>query len=194
MRKTPVTLGVLSMVFGGLVAAYSAAGIALSSFSGTFLGNLGALARRAPQRPGEPDPAVLFSRIGEMTRELAPYNNALLAGKVLFSLALVAIGYGLYKRQRWGRSGALAWSVLALLYLGAELIVRIGVIQPRMDEMLRHLFSSMPDGALDAAKVQALGNTQGAVAVIMSLVFYAPFPILLLALCGRRSAAADFID
>jgi hypothetical protein len=194
MRKTPLTLGVLSMVFGGLVAAYSAFGLVFSSIGTSFMSNLGSVAATAPRRPGQPDPTVMFARMTELMKELAPYNNAILAAKVLFSVALIVIGFGLYKRKRWGRSGAMAWGALALLELAGELIVRVGVIQPRVNAVLQEMFAASPNGAPPAAIMQAMGSTQTSVTVILGLLFYAPFPIVLLALCGRRSAAADFVD
>jgi hypothetical protein len=191
MRKTPVTLGVLSMVFGGLVAVFTGFSLAFSSLGSSFLGSLGSLAANAPRKPGEPDPTVLFSRMSELMKELAPYTNALLGGKLILSLALIAIGWGLYKRQRWGRSGAIAWGGLALLFLAGELIIQLGVIQPRTDAVMREIYAGMPNGA---AMMQAMGGMRSTMTVIFSLIFYAPYPIILLALCGRRSAAADFVD
>src|SRR4051794_21670333 len=125
MRKTPVTLGVLSMIFGGLIAAYSGFNLVFQSFSGSFMSSMGKLAANAPRRPGQPDPQLMFTKLGEAVKSVAPYTSALLVGKLLFSLALIAIGYGLYKRLRWGRSGAIAWGALALVFLVAELVVTI---------------------------------------------------------------------
>ncbi|HEX8951212.1 MAG TPA: hypothetical protein VF997_10545 [Polyangia bacterium] len=194
MRKTPVTLGVLSMVFGGLVALYSGFNLLFQSFSGSFMSSMGQLVASAPRKPGQPDPSVMFAKLGEAVKSIAPYTTALLAGKVLFSIALIVIGYGLYKRMRWSRSGAIGWGALALVFLAAELMVTIGVIQPHMNAAMQEVFRSMPNGDPGAAMMQAMQGSQGAITVVMNLVLYAPFPILLLVLCGRRSAAADFVD
>ena len=194
MRKTPVTLGILSMIFGGLVALYSGFNLAFSSLSGSLMSGMGQLAANAPRRPGQPDPTLMFNKLGEAVKAVAPYTSALMAGKVLFSLALIAIGYGLYKRMRWSRNGALGWSALALVFLVAELMVTIGVIQPHMNAAMQEVFRSMPAGDPGAAMMQAMQGSQSAVTIVVNLVLYAPFPILLLILCGRRSAAADFVD
>jgi len=194
MRKTPVTLGVLSIVFGALVAVYSGFGLVFQSFSGSFMNSLGRFAGSAPRRPGAPDPSVVFARLSDVMKSVAPYTSAILAGKVLFSIALVAIGYGLYKRMRWARSGAIGWGALALVYLVAELMVNIGVVQPRVNAAMEELFRGMPSGDPGAAMMQAMHGSQSVVTVVINLVIYAPFPILLLILCGRRSAAADFVD
>lgn len=194
MRKTPVTLGILSMIFGGLVALWSGLSLVLASFSGTLMRSMGQMTANAPRRPGQPDPAVLFAKIGEVTKSMAVYTNSIAAGKVLFSIALIAIGYGLYKRMRWSRSGAIAWSALALLFLAAELIITIGVIQPRFNGAMQEAFGALPPGDPGAAMMQAMQGSQSAITIVTNLVLYSPFPILLLILCGRRSAAADFVD
>lgn len=194
MRKTPVTLGVLSMVFGALVAVYSGFNLVFQSVSGPLMSSLGQLAANAPRRPGQPDPTLMLTKLGEVMKSVAPYTTALMGGKVLLSLALVAIGYGLYRRMRWARSGALGWSALALVFLVAELMVTIGVIQPRMSAAMQEAFRSMPAGDPGVAMMHAMQGSQGIVTIVVNVILYAPFPVLLLILCGRRSAAADFVD
>ncbi len=194
MRKTPVTLGVLSMIFGGLIAAYSGFNLIFSRFSSSFMSGMSQLAASAPRRAGQPDPSLMFAKVGEAMKTIMPYTSALLAGKLLFSIALIAIGYGMYKRMRWARSGAIGWGALALLFLVAELMVTIGVIQPKMNAAMQEVFRSMPHGDPGAAMMQAMQGSQGVVTVVVNLILYAPFPILLLILCGRRSATADFVD
>jgi uncharacterized membrane protein YhaH (DUF805 family) len=194
MRKTPVTLGVLCIVFGGVTALWKGFGLFLNSMSGSTLKGFGALMAAAPRRPGQPDPAVLMAKSQEMVKQLAPYTNALLAVMLLFSIALIVIGVGLYKRQSWARSAAIGWSVLGLFYVLAEIVVQLTVIQPRTREMMKEMFASMPDAPAAGAMMQAVGSAQGAIVVVTALLFWTPFPIVLLILCGRRSAAADFVD
>jgi hypothetical protein len=189
MRKTPTTLGVLSMVFGGLVALYSLVGLAFSTLGASFMNDLASHSKSLPAKPGQPDPTVMFSHMQELNRQLAPYTDALALSKVVFSLALVIIGWGLYKRRRWGRSGAIAWGALALVELAAEAIVRLGYIQPRVEAAMTAAMASLPNPA--AAQMM---STIGATGIVLGVFFYAPFPLVLLALCGRRSAAADFVD
>lgn len=193
MRRTPVTLGVLSMVFGSLVAVANGFRLLFSSLGASFFGNLGRLAASAPRRPGEPDPSVLVERMTAVMKELAPYTNAITAGKLLLSIALIVIGYGLYKRLRWSRSASLAWSALALLFLAAELLITVGIIQPRTMAVMKEVMASSGDAA-GTAMMRALGGSQTAITVGVNLLLFAPFPLVLLALCGRRSAAADFVD
>jgi hypothetical protein len=190
MRRTPITLGILSMVFGSLLAVVSAVQLAFSVAGPALFGRMGSLLKSLPQRPGQVDPQLLMARTAEAMRELAPYNDGLLGGKLAFSIALIFIGYGLYKRQRWSRSGALAWGALALLFTFAEAIVRATIILPRTAAIMKDLMVSTADPAL----LQQMQNAQSTGTLVLTILVFAPFPIVLLALCGRRSAVADFTD
>ena len=120
-------------------------------------------------------------------------------GKVcwLVPLMLVVVGWrNLRDPVRNGPAGRHVdgWSALGLLFLVAELMVTIGIIQPRVNAAMQEVFHAMPNGDPGAAMMQAMQGSQSAVTVVINLVLYAPFPILLLILCGRRSATADFVD
>lgn len=190
MRRTPIILGILSMVFGGLVALWSAAQLGLSIAGPALYGRMGALMKNLPQRPGQPDPQLLMARTAEAMRELAPYNDGLMGGKLALSLALIVIGYGLYKRQRWSRSGALGWSALALLFTLVETIVKVTIILPRTNALMKGLMTSTASAELQ----QRMLSAQSTGTVVMLILLFTPFPLVLLALCGRRSASADFTD
>lgn len=193
MRKTPQTLGVLSMIFGSLIAVWSVITLGLSSFSSAMMGNFAAMGN-LPRRPGQPDPQQLMANMKTMMAQIAPYTYSLILGRLLLSIALIIIGYALYKRQSRGRSAAIVWSVLALVFVGIEIAINVGIIQPRTMAMVQQMLADMPNGQAGNAMVGAMKGVQGAMTVIFSLVFYAPYPVVLLALCGRRSAAADFTD
>src|SRR6185436_573062 len=106
MRKTPLTLGVLCIVFGSVTALWKGFGLFLNSMSGSTMKGFTSLMAAAPRRPGQPDPAVL-----------------------LFAIALIVIGVGMYKRQMWARTAAIGWSALALVYVLVEIVVQLTVIQ-----------------------------------------------------------------
>lgn len=193
MRKTPVTLGVLAIVFGSIVALYDGARLGLTALAGSFNKSFAAALANSPRKPGAPDPAVMMAKAEEIQKQLAPYTMSLLAAMVVFSVALIVIGVGLYKRRTWARSAALGWSVLGLLYLAADTIVHLTILLPRAQAAMREMFASMPDAAKLGPMMQVVGGAQSGVVVLMALAL-AVFPVLLLILLGRRSAAADFVD
>jgi hypothetical protein len=191
MRRTPVVLGVLSMVFGSLVAAWSAFGLATQSLMRDMTsGFTSSLLAGQPHKPGMPDPAVMMQSMQKMVDELKPYTYMLSGGMIVFSLALVVVGFGLYKRQPWSRPASLLWGAAALADIPFMLWVQTSVIIPKTQAMMTEMFaaSGMPSGVFDAA----MGMQKG-ILVVTHILFYAPFPVLLLILMGRSSAKNDLL-
>jgi hypothetical protein len=193
MRKTPVTLGVLGIIFGAFVTLYDGGRLALTAMAGSLNKTLGAAMSSTPRAPGAPDPAVMMERSQALAKQLQPYTMSLMAIMVLFSVALILIGIGLYKRRSAARSAALGWSVLGLLYLAADAIVHFTIILPRVRVMLDETFAAMPNGRAMAPMMQVVGGAQSGF-VVLGEVCLAVFPIVLIILLGRRSAAGDFVD
>jgi hypothetical protein len=193
MRETPRTLGVLSMIFGSMIAIWSLAGVALAGFSGTVVNHIAAVGALA-QKPGQPDMVQLTARLQPLMAQLAPYTYGLLLARTLFSVALILVGFGLYQRRRWARSGALGWATLALVWLAVDLTINVGIIQPRSMAMVQQVLAELPNSAELLSRMAAMTGKQAGVVIFLHLLVYAPFPMVLLALNGRRSAAADFVD
>src|SRR5947209_6975553 len=141
MRRTPVVLGILSMVFGGLVALYSSVGLATQSLVKDWGQTFGKLGQIGPRRPGQPDPSAALEAIGQVVDQLKPYTYAISGGMVAFSLALILIGWGLYKRQAWSRPASLLWSGLALAFIPFQIYVQTQIVQPRMHEAMMKMFA-----------------------------------------------------
>jgi hypothetical protein len=193
MRKTPVTLGVLAIIFGAVVALYDGGRLVLTSMSGALNKTLGAAMSSAPRRPGQPDMSVMMERSQTMAKQLMPYTASLMAGMVVFSLVLIFIGVGLYKRKAWARSAAIGWSALGLLYLAVDTVVHMTIILPRTQAMMQEMFASMPNADKVAPMMGAVGGAQTGVILAQEL-FLAAWPVVLLILLGRRSATSDFVD
>jgi hypothetical protein len=190
MRRTPVVLGVLSMVFGGLVAAYSAFGLATQSMVKSWSSAFGKMAAMGPPRPGQPDPAKMMEAMGPMLDQLKPYTLSISGGMLLFSLALIGVGWGLYKRQAWSRPASMLWGAAALAFIPFQIWVQTSIIQPRMREIMIQAFSDaqMPPGIIESAF-----GMQSGITVVFTVLFYAPFPVVLLILMGRSSARNDLL-
>jgi hypothetical protein len=183
MRRTPVILGILSMVFGGLVALYSAAGLWMQSAIKDF-GKLGAM---LPRRPGGPDPSAAMEALARVAEELKPYTYAITGGMIAFSLALIVVGFGLYKRQAWSRPASLLWSGLALAFIPFQIFVQTHIIQPRMHDAVAKMYEGMPGMG------ESMLGMQTSLTVVLQILFYAPFPVILLILIGRASAKNDLL-
>jgi hypothetical protein len=190
MRRTPVVLGILSMIFGGLVAAYSAFGLATQSMAKEWSAAFSKMAALNPPRPGHPDPGKMMEGMGPLLDQLKPYTLSISGGMLLFSLALIGIGWGLYKRQAWSRPASLLWGAAALAFIPFQIWVQTAIIQPRMREMMLQAFT---DANLPPAFLQSMLSAQGGITVVFTVLVYAPFPVVLLILMGRSSARNDLL-
>jgi hypothetical protein len=186
----PVVLGVLAMVFGALLGLWEGGSLALSSFGAQTSEAMLKMAETA-RRPDQPDPSETFAKATALRRELRPVQDTMAAGKLVLSLALVVIGFGLYRRARWARTAALGWSALGLLFLGGEVWTQLTLIVPRMQRLQLEMLSSQ---SVQLPGASAFVQATGTIAVVTLLVFLAPFPVVLLGLLGRPSARADFVD
>src|SRR5262249_2193032 len=114
-RPVPVTvLGILNIVFGSLgILAYLCAGIGILFFINVFYG---------PSGKGNKD-LTLVRGIMEVSFESSaqhiPYYWAFLIGSLVLSVVLTLVllitGIGLLRMRPWGRVGAIAYSVIAIL-------------------------------------------------------------------------------
>jgi len=191
MRKTPVVMGVLAMVFGGLQVLMTGVSLLSAPFSKQMMGSMGKAFSSMPRREGEPDVAQVFERLGKLTDELKLYTYLTGFVMVAFSATLIVVGYLLYKRRFQSRQLTIAWAAAALAYLPVLLWVQVKIIQPRTMEVAKQMMDSMdPNGS---AFMQTFSGMQGMATVIGYVVFYSLFPILLLWLIGRQSAKNDLL-
>src|SRR5262249_27995913 len=155
----------LSMVFGGLVTLTSVANLAFQRARGPLQSTIVELARRKA-RPDDPDPLPIIERVRAANEELLPVTTALGLTKLVLSLLLIVVGLGLYRRRAAARSGAIAWSIAALLAVAGEALVQARVIVPRMQaavgaELLDRRFAGNSHGL----NVEQLARLQGHAAV-----------------------------
>jgi hypothetical protein len=154
---TPKTLGTLSMVFGGIVAAMNLIGLAAGKQLGSMM----------QVRPGQEE---------AFQRYLSEVHGASMAlGVVMFlmSAVLFVIGTGQRSYKRWAVKASIVWGILALVVLFADLIVQFTVMMPALDRFIE----AISHGNGVAAPVSGIMK----ISAILGLAFYAPFPIILIA-------------
>jgi len=189
MRKTPVVMGVLAIIFGGLQVLMTGVGLVTAPFSKQMMGNMGKAFSGLPRREGDPDLAQMFERVGKITEELKLYTYLTGFAMLALSITLIIVGWLLYKRRAQARRFTIAWAGAALAYLPVQLWVQVKIIQPRMTEATKEMMAGMDPSA--SGFFQAFSGVQGVATVIMYVLAYTPFPILLLCLIGRQSAKND---
>jgi hypothetical protein len=191
MRKTPVVLGVLSMVFGGVQLAMSAIGLASAPFSKQMIGSMGKAFSDLPHKPGDPDVGGMFDKLSALTEELKLYTYLTAGAMVAFSIALILIGWLLYKRRVQSRKLSVTWAIAALAYLPVQLWIQVKIILPRTQAITKQMLEGTNSPV--AGMMDSVSSIQGTMTVIGYLLLYAPFPLLLIWLMGRESAKNDLV-
>ncbi|MDO8617359.1 MAG: hypothetical protein Q7N87_00465 [Candidatus Uhrbacteria bacterium] len=174
MRKTPVTLGVLSIIFGALTMLSDASNLITSAIitSATVRSNtMHAL-----------PPSITF----QWSRDPSPF--LILIVHFLLATALLIIGIRLVQRALWARKAAIVWGVTALFYVAISVIVSV-ITLPRIAALWDAFYaSSTPSGYQPG-----LGIVFATSMVIWVALFQIPYPVVLLILLGRKSSVNDFI-
>jgi hypothetical protein len=184
MRKTPVTLGVLSITFGALMAAMSSLGLLL----GPMLHKLFAFSSTLPGQHTELMQAQVESTEAMMLAQ-SRYQHVTGGFYILLSIALIVIGIGLYRRRPWSRRAGIVWAAMALVMVVLQSVAYLGWVEPAMTAAQDAVFA-----AHGLQKPFALLHSAARGGVVVSMLLYAVYPALLIALLGRSSAANDFVS
>jgi hypothetical protein len=183
MTKAPKVLGTLSIVFGALIAAWSP----LSLFMRSFMKSMTSLVSAMPRQPGMRDPTIDMGAAQAIVEAQGSYVIVSSLVMLVMSVALIVIGIGLVKRRAWARRAAIAWSVVGLLILAAQCTAFFVHYQP-LSEQVRDAYYR----AHDVPPPPNVSSGASAVGAVTGWLIYASFPIVLLAMLGKRAAAAAF--
>jgi len=172
-------MGVLAIVFGGLQVLMTGVGLITQPYARKVMGDMGT---------GRPDVEATFERL---IRDLKLYQYLMALAMLAFAITLIFVGVMLYKRRPRSRPLTIAWAVAALAYLPVHVWVHVKVVLPRSQELTKAMMEGMDNASTEV--MQSISALQGVGTVVFYLVFYAPFPILLLWLIGRSSAKNDLL-
>jgi len=184
-------MGVLAMVFGGIQVLMTGVGLVSAPFSKQMMGSMGKAFSGLPRPAGQPDVSDVFERLGKVTEELKLYTYLTGFAMLAFAIALIIVGGLLYKRRAQSRKLAVTWAIAALVYLPIQMWVQVKIILPRTQEITQQMLKGMD--STSAGFAQGFAGVQSVGTVVFYLLFYAPFPILLLLLIGRASAKNDLL-
>jgi hypothetical protein len=154
----PGTLGILSIIFGSLITFTSLLGIA-----GKQLG----AAIQATERSRD-----AFEQFSSETHGWS-VGLACLMGAM--SIALLFIGIGQRGYKRWAARASVTWGAVALVVLVAQAVIQFTVMMPAME----HFMASLPNPA-----DMPIGPMMK-VSAFIGLLFYTPYPIILI-VCFRK--------
>lgn len=161
---TPRTLGTMSMIFGGIIAAMSALSLLLGKQMGSFM-------KVAPSQE------EAFERY---MQEIGAFATAQSVVFLLMSVALFAIGTGQRNYRRWAVGASVTWGAVALVVLLLNTIVQFAVVLPALDRFI----DAITHGSYDRAAGQV--GLMSKVGAVLGVGFYAPYPIILIVAFRRR--------
>jgi hypothetical protein len=166
---TPRTLGTLSIVFGALIAFLSLIGLVAGKQFGSMM----------RVQPSQRDAFNAY------LHEVHGASMAISTLMLVMSLILVAVGIGQRGYRRWAVQASVAWGIAALVVLVINAVVQFTVMIPALD---RFIAAITHGGRI----VVPMGGIMK-VSAIMGLVFYAPFPIILIS-AFRKAANVTAMD
>ena len=183
MRKTPVVLGVLSIIFGSVMAVSSV----VTALMGPLFQKLGDLTRNLP---GQTElQRAQMEASSDSFAHMTPYLTTSSIIYAVMSIALVVVGVGLCRRRALARRATICWAGLALTLTVANAVYMIAWMQPQQRQVQRTVYAA--HGVTIPFELPS-GVQTGM--VLASALLYAAYPTVLLALIARRSASRDFLQ
>jgi hypothetical protein len=182
VSSAPKAFGVLSIIFASIVLLFgllaSCGGLAGGSMS--QLGKLGG--SRAPEemRQALVHMGTIYTAIG-------------IQGLILtvMSALLLAIGIGQLRYRRWAGAWSVYWGGLALVALAGMVAMYFLMIGPAYQRFFDLIARATPSGTMPTQLSGSLANIFGGTSSVMTVLFYAPYPILLLIFFTREHVRAS---
>jgi hypothetical protein len=183
VTSIPKVFGILSIIFGSLVLL------------GGLLQSCGGLASCAFGSMGD---AMVANdpKAAEMLPMIAALKTVYAAmGVIGFVMAgmsgwLLAIGIGQLKYRTWARRASVVWGITALVVLLGMVLTSIIVIGPAYAHMIDAIGKAGGEKALPPGFAGGMSGIFGGSFSIAMVFFYAPYPVLLLALFTRPRVQA----
>jgi hypothetical protein len=171
--SAPKVFGVLSIVFSSLTLLWGL----LTSFMVVIPWAIGAVEKSVPAKD--------TAEMAIVSSMKSVYGGMGAIGLIftVMSAVLLAIGIGQLRYRRWARVATVWWSQAALISIVGMIAISLMVIGPGY----RDLFAAAAakDGAA-APDMSAFATFFGGTFSGMFVLFYAPYPILMLALFTRE--------
>jgi hypothetical protein len=170
--KAPRVLGILSMVFGGIVALVTLFNVV--SGASPNLGSMGDL--------GGFDSTVLVEAEREFVEQTR--MTSLVSGllNLVMATSLIFIGTGQFKYKKWAAPASVKWGIVALLVLVVDAVIQFAVTLPAMEELFGRLMAAEPD----LPDVRAIVKAASVIPLLLNL----PYPIILITIFGKPRVVA----
>jgi hypothetical protein len=181
----PKVFGVLSIVFASLVLLSSSFGVLMTVATSAF-SDLGGM---VPDAEKTQEVAVMM---GPMVRI---YRGIGLQSAILFLMSglLLAIGIGQLRYRAWAQRWSVYWGAAGLVCVAAMVAISLLIISPAYAQFFEGLSHMKPqgEGQPQVPSMGPLAGIFGGTFAVMCVIFYAPYPALMLMFFTRDRVRAS---
>lgn len=182
----PKVFGILSIIFASLVLFSSALGL-LATVASTAVKDMGSMVSDADKA------AEVAAVVGPMAKV---YQGIGLLSLIMFvmSALLLAIGIGQLRYRAWAQRWSVYWGVAGLVCVALMVAISMLIVSPAYAEMfdsLSHLKTQGDGQAAMPGSMSGFGSIFGGTFAVMTVVFYAPYPALMLLFFTRDHVRAS---
>jgi len=181
----PKVFGILSIIFASIVLLGSTFGLLAGAATGAATGMESAA-------PSTADKAELNAMMGPLSKV---YRGVGYQSLILFvmSALLLAIGIGQLRYRRWARRWSVYWGAAGLACVAALVAISLLIISPAYAELFDSA-SQLRQGAAPGSSMGALSMMVGGTFAVMCVIFYAPYPAMMLMFFTRERVRASMTD
>ena len=188
LARSPKVFGVLSIVFASIVMLAALVGL----LAGAAASVMGSGELPAGVEGGNADlqkAKLLMAPMLDVYRGVS-YVSIILT---LMSIALLVIGIGQVRYRKWARSWSVYWGGAALACVAAMIAISMVIITPAYAEMFAGLARTAANqrGMAPASMGSGFNAMMTGWLAVLTVFFYAPYPLLLLFFFSRDNVRAS---
>jgi hypothetical protein len=182
----PKVFGILSIVFASIVLLSSSLGL-LATAASSAVTSMGSMV------PDAEKAAEVAAVVGPMAKVYQGIGFLSLIMFVMSALLLV-IGIGQLRYRAWAQRWSVYWGAAGLVCVVLMVAISMLIISPAYAEMFDSLSRLKPKGdgqAAMAGSMSGFGSIFGGTFAVMTVVFYAPYPALMMLFFTRDHVRAS---
>ena len=178
----PKVFGVLSIIFASLVLLFSTLGL----LGGAASGAAGGAAVGASS-----DADKMAAQVGAKILEGFAVQSLIL---FVMSALLLTIGIGQLRYRAWARRWSVYWGAAALACVGLLVAISMLIISPAYAELFSAASQLKPGGEALPGSMGNLSTWLGGTFAVLCIIFYTPYPAMMLLFFTREHVRASMTE
>ncbi|HMF43756.1 MAG TPA: hypothetical protein VKQ32_23940 [Polyangia bacterium] len=178
----PKVFGVLSIIFASIVLLFSTLGLLAGAATGAAGGAAGLSSTDADK---------IAAQAGVKVLEGFAVQSLIL---FVMSALLLAIGIGQLRYRVWARRWSVYWAGAALVCVGLLVAISMLIISPAYAELFDSASSQLKPGAEGLGSMGNLSMVLGGTFAVMCVIFYTPYPAMMLLFFTREHVRASMTE